>query len=158
MSFFSPLLSTHLSPFFTISSPLLSHSPFIKFNRNLKEDKQVKFPQSQPHSFSSSLSPPPPLPLQTVSPLYLRFILSSVFLHSSPRLSILSSNSLPRLSNSSVCAPTTPRLSLLLFLPLCLTPFHAIAARHSSTLWLSLSRDQFWVEMNTEKKDGVMWG
>lgn len=56
MSFFFPLLSSHLPPLFFTSSPLLSHSPFIKFNRKLKEAKHVKFPRSQPHSFSSSQS------------------------------------------------------------------------------------------------------
>lgn len=50
----------HLSLFPGTSSPSWSsllHSPFIKFYGKLKADKHAEFPQSQPHSFSSSQSP-----------------------------------------------------------------------------------------------------
>lgn len=57
----SPLLAFVTSPFFPgarlhLGPPLL-HSPFIKFYGKLEADKHAEFPQSQPHSFSSSQSP-----------------------------------------------------------------------------------------------------
>lgn len=76
---------------------------------------------------------PPPLPLQTTSPLYLHFVLSSSCLRLSPRLPILSSNCLPCVSNP-VFVPRHRRHSH----SLCHCLSQAGAARHSCTLWLSL--------------------
>ncbi len=131
MSFFSPLLSSHLPPLIFASSLLLSHSPFIKFYGNLKEDKHVKFPQSQPHSFSSSQSPAASAATSNHIPLF-TFTLSFPPPVSVPHLIFPSSlQTVSHVSQIPVYVPhhATPCLSPpLLFFSACVTPFH--------TLWL----------------------
>lgn len=111
------------------SLPLLSSPthPSLNLTENLRRLNMLSFPAAN-LILSLHLSHLlPPLPLQTTSPLYLHFVLSSVCL-------ILSSNCLPCLSNSSVCA--TPRHAChphSFFLALCSFFSHAIAAHHSFT-------------------------